>query len=1123
MSPWRERFETGAGYALSGVLAALLVYAVVRGWIEEQPSRYLTTGGLVALAVALGLLWGRLALWSRAALLATYPVVLIGGLALYYTARDSASFWLGPLRLVELVNGLILLGLALAAWIAWRVPRLHRRVRIGITVISALCAYPFVFGLIRGVAMPDLISGDALPFDVPLPLRPSVVGVVVLLPALVAWLAFELFGSLRRGQGSPFRRALALVAVAVPTAVGLVAVLSVEQRGLARRTFLAHDYQSLGTQGIEPAPSLEWSVPPRGASDGSFWVEWEGRLRVPQDGVRQFRLEGEGDGFLYLDGKLAIARGQRDGQLELPAGSYRLRIGAVQSHAAGDFRLLWKRQEDAEFEPIPVDVLSHRPAESSWRRSPRQAAQVGIDWLQSAAVAWQRSHACFGCHVQAQALMGLSIAERNQYQVNRDYYDELHEFTRTQQREDGAYHGDVQTVATQYAAMALAYVDAHRGIDPDPVLTKAVDWLLERQDSSGVIPNDHNLAPIDQGSIMTTANGTVALDRLLETDGGQRLDEARARAVVWLEAAEPETTQDVIQKILGLARRGDPRHQPILAALVARLREEQESDGGWRETPQMGGSNAYATGEVLYALKQAGVSVNDPAFERGVLYLLETQKVTGSWSAVHTQGQGTEFAPTMWAVIGLAGSFGAIVPELEVDGACGLVSGELDLRARVTNYTDAPIQSVAFEVDSMPLEPVRREGAAEVYASRWNSDASPEGAHTLRVVATNQSGESGEDTATLYTGRPFGIAITSPGDSVSVEQEVVCRAEVTNSAGLPIESVEFFLDGAAMPLATARSEPWEAPCDFSEAAQGGHRLHAVVTGCGKTARDELLLAVGPEEGPGLLQVRLRTEGEQLLYIPPGNIELVLDMSGSMWGQLEGVTKYEIARDVLTRVLAQVPAESNLALRVYGHRHKARCDDSELLIPPGPLDAAAVNARVASLRPKGKTPIDLSLREIASDLQGIEASKAVVLITDGVETCGGDPADAARALVEAGVGVRVHVVGFDVGDAPDAVQQLQQVAEFGKGKFFLAQNADELADALIEAVQLNYTVYDTGNSAVFSRPLGPEEQRIMSGTYRIEIDLAPPLVLDGVEIRKGATTHLELVKEGDGFRIERAGG
>src|SRR5207247_8876056 len=67
-----------------------------------------------------------------------------------------------------------------------------------------------------------------------------------------------------------------------------------------------------------------------------------------------------------------------------------------------------------------------------------------------------------------------------------------------------------------------------------------------------------------------------------------------------------------------------------------------------------------ATGQVLYAFKQAGVSITSSSFIKGVRYLLATQRADGSWPRVNSDGLGSTFAPTMWAVIGLAGSFGAV-------------------------------------------------------------------------------------------------------------------------------------------------------------------------------------------------------------------------------------------------------------------------------------------------------------------------------------------------------------------------------------------------------------------------------------------------------------------------------
>jgi len=136
------------------------------------------------------------------------------------------------------------------------------------------------------------------------------------------------------------------------------------------------------------------------------------------------------------------------------------------------------------------------------------------------------------------------------------------------------------------------------------------------------------------------------------------------------------TTQDLVFKIFTLNRYGMPEQKRAAWQLVEALAAQQQPDGGWKEIPAMEGSNAFATGQVLYAFKQAGVSVRGEMFRRGVDYLLQTQSneqspANGSWKAVHTQSQRkSEFAPTMWAVIGLAGAYGT-----EPLGALQIVKG----------------------------------------------------------------------------------------------------------------------------------------------------------------------------------------------------------------------------------------------------------------------------------------------------------------------------------------------------------------------------------------------------------------------------------------------------------------
>jgi Ca-activated chloride channel homolog len=173
--------------------------------------------------------------------------------------------------------------------------------------------------------------------------------------------------------------------------------------------------------------------------------------------------------------------------------------------------------------------------------------------------------------------------------------------------------------------------------------------------------------------------------------------------------------------------------------------------------------------------------------------------------------------------------------------------------------------------------------------------------------------------------------------------------------------------------------------------------------------------------------------------------LVLDGSGSMWGQVDGKTKAEIARSVIDDLLQQIPAERRLGLVAYGHRRTGDCSDIEELAPVG-TDRATIRKQVDALTFKGKTPLTDAVRFAAEKLRYREASATVILVSDGAESCNADPCALGAELEAAGVDFTVHVVGFGLPSATEAAG-LKCLAEATGGKYFSANSASELAAAL----------------------------------------------------------------------------
>jgi len=177
-----------------------------------------------------------------------------------------------------------------------------------------------------------------------------------------------------------------------------------------------------------------------------------------------------------------------------------------------------------------------------------------------------------------------------------------------------------------------------------------------------------------------------------------------------------------------------------------------------------------------------------------------------------------------------------------------------------------------------------------------------------------------------------------------------------------------------------------------------------------------------------------------------NTILVLDASGSMWGQIDGVNKIVIARDVVNQLLSEFPADQNLGLTAYGHRRRGDCSDIETLVAPGADTLPAISEAVNAINPRGRTPMTDAIISAAEALRYTEERATVILVSDGIETCNPDPCAAATALEEAGIDFTAHVVGFDVTD-PEALAQMQCLAENTGGTFTTASNAAELTAAL----------------------------------------------------------------------------
>jgi Ca-activated chloride channel family protein len=176
--------------------------------------------------------------------------------------------------------------------------------------------------------------------------------------------------------------------------------------------------------------------------------------------------------------------------------------------------------------------------------------------------------------------------------------------------------------------------------------------------------------------------------------------------------------------------------------------------------------------------------------------------------------------------------------------------------------------------------------------------------------------------------------------------------------------------------------------------------------------------------------------------------VILDASGSMAARLGPGTRMAAAKQAVRDLVAALPQESRVGLRVYGHRvpntdRRRGCKDTQLVAPVRRLDRARLRARVNAITAHGFTPIGESLRLGFRDLPP-EGHRAMILVSDGIDTCAPPPpCDVARSVRDRGV--RVDVVGFRVRSA--ARRQLRCIARVGGGIYVDARSAAQLAQRL----------------------------------------------------------------------------
>ncbi len=365
-------------------------------------------------------------------------------------------------------------------------------------------------------------------------------------------------------------------------------------------------------------------------------------------------------------------------------------------------------------------------------------------------------------------------------------------------------------------------------------------------------------------------------------------------------------------------------------------------------------------------------------------------------------------------------------------------------------------------------------------------DAAVKAARQGITVQTLLLGSSGRGTEMLET-----IAWATGGSFVRVENPSMLPDAFLNLRTTGVDSVTLSVNGSDPVPARLAGGTFAAslPIEIGE-----NRIVAFATSLdGDTKETEITVNVR-DASCAALEVMALNDGRPTLSLNDRSVEIVVDASRSMWGQIDGVSKMEIAKATLEELSYWLPEDLDLALRAYGSTSASEsnnCADSSLLVPFGEANRGHIRSAIAQLKPTGQTPIAYALNQAARDFGTVQNDKTIVLVSDGIESCGGDPVQAARSLREQGI--IVHLIGFGLGNAADEdAASLRAVANASGGRYVTASNAEELQAALAQTVATSFSVY-RDVTEVASGSLGSADVMLLpEGEYRVEFHSAPPV-------------------------------
>lgn len=409
----------------------------------------------------------------------------------------------------------------------------------------------------------------------------------------------------------------------------------------------------------------------------------------------------------------------------------------------------------------------------------RSSASRGLAFLAQSSREWTEQHRCFGCHVQAVTMEALSVGKKHQYTIAPTDLAGMVKALKM-----GVTAGG-HTTGVAFEGSAWARYDQWVGNNETNELLRYAQELLALQNKEGAIPDDDRRLPVTGGTLETTFQAAQTWRQAYARTADEKWLSPMRRAEHFLVQQSASFgsekrvyIQDINFALLGLLASGVTRTEASAQRLIKLLIDRQNADGGW--SLDAGQSDAFATGQTVYALKLAGHSDADLMVAKGIRFLVGKQGQKGEWQTYRSHQSGSEKAETMWAVLGL------VTVDVASLSVSGLTDGQhvepkMTLSVSAADNQGGGIKQLELLVDDRVIQ--TECGGKLSYT--LDTTTLESGKHIIDLVALTDKGQRSVRRFTVYAGDVFLTELGAQFDDKSHASVVSLRniAPVSEQAG----------------------------------------------------------------------------------------------------------------------------------------------------------------------------------------------------------------------------------------------------------------------------------------------------------------------------------------------------